>query len=239
MCLLDFNKQCIYNLHLLEMEHEIYTMFDNESFEGFRYVMNFDSTQFSTICQQSRIITNVLQICLYSDRIVFTTSNEQDSLSFVYKEMQVIHVCSSNADLDVSQEDNAAACNNLDSNRGVCEISSVNHMSEAHDKDSAANQLLPKISDNCDKVISDNCSDSENSESITATSSTFHSSSITLFAKLYSLKYLSSISKSRMVAKTVKFYFGTDIPLKCEYVIDNVGTLSFFLAPKFDEDDMY
>ncbi len=52
---------------------------------------------------------------------------------------------------------------------------------------------------------------------------------------MFSIEYLKDMIKASDIARSVKVYFGTDIPLKLEFVSPNV-TLSFLLAPRVESE---
>jgi proliferating cell nuclear antigen len=52
----------------------------------------------------------------------------------------------------------------------------------------------------------------------------------------YGLQYLNSFAKASSLSNSVSLYLSTQFPLMIEYVIENMGYLKFYLAPKMDED---
>jgi len=52
---------------------------------------------------------------------------------------------------------------------------------------------------------------------------------------MFSIEYLKDMIKASDIAKSVKVYFGSDIPLKLEFIAPSV-TLSFLLAPRVESE---
>lgn len=54
-------------------------------------------------------------------------------------------------------------------------------------------------------------------------------------ALCFSLKYLSNFSKATPLASSVKLQLSSETPLVVEYIMNDIGFLKYFLAPKIDE----
>ena len=52
----------------------------------------------------------------------------------------------------------------------------------------------------------------------------------------FALRYLTSFTKATPLSPVVLLHMSKDVPLMVEYVIEEKGTLRFFLAPKIDEE---
>ncbi|KAI3633647.1 hypothetical protein MIR68_008594 [Amoeboaphelidium protococcarum] len=56
-------------------------------------------------------------------------------------------------------------------------------------------------------------------------------------SQMFSLKYLGQFSKASTLAKRVNIRMSQDVPLLVEYVMDNIGHLRYYLAPKINNDE--
>ncbi|EWM26272.1 hypothetical protein NSK_002771 [Nannochloropsis salina CCMP1776] len=52
----------------------------------------------------------------------------------------------------------------------------------------------------------------------------------------FALRYLGFFTKATPLGSTVKLHMSPDVPIVVEYPIDGIGSISYFLAPKIDED---
>ncbi len=55
-------------------------------------------------------------------------------------------------------------------------------------------------------------------------------------AQDFALRYMNSFSKASPLADQVVIKLSNELPIVVEYIIENVGKLGFFLAPKIEED---
>ena len=55
-------------------------------------------------------------------------------------------------------------------------------------------------------------------------------------AQDFALRYMNSFSKASPLADQVVIKLSNELPVVVEYIIENVGKLGFFLAPKIEED---
>eukprot|EP00798_Chlamydomonas_sp_ICE-L_P015859 gene15859-21987_t len=56
-------------------------------------------------------------------------------------------------------------------------------------------------------------------------------------ALTFALRYLNNFAKASPLSSQVKIAMTKDLPVVVEYKIENMGHVSFFLAPKIDEDE--
>ena len=52
----------------------------------------------------------------------------------------------------------------------------------------------------------------------------------------FALRYLGFFTKATPLGPTVKLHMSPDVPIVVEYPMENIGSISYFLAPKIDED---
>ena len=52
---------------------------------------------------------------------------------------------------------------------------------------------------------------------------------------MFSIEYLKDMMKASDIARTARLYFGTDIPLKLEFIAPD-AKLSFLLAPRVESE---
>ena len=52
----------------------------------------------------------------------------------------------------------------------------------------------------------------------------------------FALRYLAFFTKATPLGPTVKLHMSPEVPIVVEYPMENVGSISYFLAPKIDED---
>jgi proliferating cell nuclear antigen len=53
----------------------------------------------------------------------------------------------------------------------------------------------------------------------------------------FALRYLNSFAKATPLAGRVKLCLARDMPISVSYEISDMGSLSFFLAPKIEDED--
>lgn len=54
--------------------------------------------------------------------------------------------------------------------------------------------------------------------------------------QFFAVRYLLSVAKGCTISDSVVLMIATDIPLVCEYKVENLGNLRFYVAPKIEED---
>lgn len=52
----------------------------------------------------------------------------------------------------------------------------------------------------------------------------------------YKLKYLLLISKVCFTSDLIQLYLGQEVPLKCTYIMPEIGQVSYYLAPCIEDD---
>lgn len=53
----------------------------------------------------------------------------------------------------------------------------------------------------------------------------------------FALRYLTLFTKGTSLGPTVTVSMSPDVPIVVQYPIENMGSVSFYLAPKIDEDN--